>query len=60
MLTGTIAHRFFEQTSQDLWETLAWLNEQPASAVNRRLARRIGRELNGRQARRQALAETWD
>lgn len=59
MLNGTIATAFHDQCSNELWETLSWLGEQPETRHTRNLERQIVRELEIREARRQALVDTW-
>ena len=53
----TIATAFHDLTSNDLWEDLIWLQDQPSTKANLKSYRAIMQELEIRAARREYLID---
>jgi hypothetical protein len=52
-----IATSFTDLCSNELWEELTWLQDQPDTAANRRQIRAYWKELQTREQRRQYLVD---
>ena len=56
----TIATDFHHLCSNELWEELLWLEDQPITKDNAALYDRLLNEIRVRNRRRQYLIDHWD
>jgi hypothetical protein len=54
-----IATAFTDLCSNELWEEVIWLQDQPDTAANRRQLRAYWKELQTREQRRQYLEDNF-
>jgi hypothetical protein len=52
-----IATAFADLCSNQLWEEVLWLEDQPSTPANRRQIRKIWAEIENREQRRQYLED---